>query len=139
MMQNPEALIDTLTKLHAQHIRIAIDDFGTGYSSLAYLTRFPVDALKLDRSFVKGLPDDSQNASVARAVIDMAHALQLLVIAEGVETAEQRAFLAAKGCDEMQGYYFSQPLVAQECTQFLQERRKLPPLGTAQKRPLRVV
>jgi diguanylate cyclase (GGDEF)-like protein/PAS domain S-box-containing protein len=125
-MQNAEDAIVTLRKLKAHRVHIAIDDFGTGYSSLSYLKRFPIDFLKLDRSFVTGLPENADDASITRAVITMAHSLNLKVIAEGVETKEQLAFLASNGCDEMQGYYFSRPLPAPECTQFLQQRRKLP-------------
>ncbi|HLQ25864.1 MAG TPA: EAL domain-containing protein, partial [Acidiferrobacterales bacterium] len=127
-MQNAEDTIVTLRELKAQGVQIAIDDFGTGYSSLSYLKRFPIDFLKLDRSFVTGLPDQADDASITLAVITMAHSLNLKVIAEGVETKEQLAFLASNGCDEMQGYYFSRPLPAPECTQFLRQRRKLPVL-----------
>ncbi|MBA2690083.1 MAG: EAL domain-containing protein [Burkholderiales bacterium] len=124
-MQNAEDAIVTLRQLKAHGVSIAIDDFGTGYSSLAYLKRFPIDFLKLDRTFVTGLPSDPDDVSITRAVITMAHSLHLKVIAEGVETKEQLAFLAAQGCDEMQGFYFSRPLPADECTQFLRERHTL--------------
>jgi diguanylate cyclase (GGDEF)-like protein/PAS domain S-box-containing protein len=136
-MQNAEDAIVTLRKLKTHRVQIAIDDFGTGYSSLSYLKRLPIDFLKLDRSFVTGLPDNADDASITRAVITMAHSLNLKVIAEGVETKEQLAFLASNGCDEMQGYYFSRPLPAPECTQFLRERRKLPVLDGTDKPGLR--
>jgi EAL domain-containing protein (putative c-di-GMP-specific phosphodiesterase class I) len=132
-MQNAEDAIVTLRKLKAHRVHIAIDDFGTGYSSLSYLKRFPIDFLKLDRSFVTGLPENADDASITRAVITMSHSLNLKVIAEGVETKEQLAFLTSNGCDEMQGYYFSRPLPAPECTQFLQQRRKLPVLDRTDK------
>lgn len=119
-MQSPDKVVATLVRLRERRIRIAIDDFGTGYSSLAYLKRFPVDVLKLDRSFVRGLPADSEDVSIAKAVISMAHSLGLTVVAEGVETCEQRAFLAAHGCDEMQGYLLSPPISAAECQKFLE-------------------
>ena len=122
VMQRPEEVIAMLHKLKARGITVAIDDFGTGYSSLAYLKRLPVDALKLDRSFVTGLPDDAEDVSIARAIIGMAHSLGLKVIAEGVETEAQRAFLAAWKCDQLQGYLLAKPLAADECAEFLRAR-----------------
>jgi len=121
-MRNPETVIATLARLRARGVRVALDDFGTGYSSLAYLKRFRVDALKLDRSFVRGLPLDAGDASIARLVIGMARNLGLKTVAEGVETAAQRAFLAANGCDEMQGFLLAKPLPAAECVRFLEPR-----------------
>jgi EAL domain-containing protein (putative c-di-GMP-specific phosphodiesterase class I) len=118
-MQNPEEVVEMLRRLRERGVRVSIDDFGTGYSSLGYLKRLPIDALKLDRSFVTGLPGDADDASIARAVIGMAHSLELKVIAEGVETEAQRAFLAENDCDYMQGYLFSRPLPAAECVRFL--------------------
>jgi len=125
-MHDAKAATATLHKLKALGVRIAIDDFGTGYSSLSYLKRFPIDSLKIDRSFVTGLPGNQEDASIAQAVITMAHALRLKVVAEGVENKAQLEFLAEHTCDEMQGYYFSRPLTAELCTQFLREQRKLP-------------
>ena len=125
-MHDAKATTATLHKLKGLGVRIAIDDFGTGYSSLSYLKRFPIDSLKIDRSFVTDLPGNQDDASIAQAVITMAHALRLKVIAEGVENEAQLEFLAAHGCDEMQGYYFSRPLPAEPCTQFLREQRNLP-------------
>ncbi|MGZ5162927.1 MAG: bifunctional diguanylate cyclase/phosphodiesterase [Burkholderiales bacterium] len=124
-MHNAETTTNTLRKLKALGVRIAIDDFGTGYSSLGYLKRFPIDALKIDRSFITELPDDQEDASIAQAIITLSHALRLKVIAEGVENRAQLDFLAMHGCDEMQGYYFSRPLPADQCTQFLREARTL--------------
>jgi EAL domain-containing protein (putative c-di-GMP-specific phosphodiesterase class I) len=125
-MHDVEAANIVLHDLKALGVRIAIDDFGTGYSSLNYLKRFPVDSLKIDRSFITGLPGDHNDVSIAKAVITMAHALRLKVVAEGVETEAQLEFLAANACDELQGYYLSRPLSAEMCAQFLRERRKVP-------------
>src|SRR5208337_5251053 len=88
----------------------AIDDFGTGYSSLAQLKHFPIDTLKIDRSFIHNLPEDSENQAITEAVIAMAKTLNLTVVAEGVETQEQEGFLRNLICDEMQGFYFSKPV-----------------------------
>ena len=93
-----------------QGITLAIDDFGTGYSSLGYLKRFPIDFIKIDRSFIKDIPGNSDDAIITRTIIDMTHNLRLKAIAEGVETEAQLDFLRQHGCDEMQGYYFSRPL-----------------------------
>jgi diguanylate cyclase (GGDEF)-like protein/PAS domain S-box-containing protein len=119
-MRNPDEVVVVLRGLRQAGMRIAIDDFGTGYSSLAYLKRFPLDALKLDSSFVTGLPGDGDDVSIALAVIGMAHSLGLKVIAEGVETEAQRAFLAENGCDQIQGYLLARPLPAEECAPLLQ-------------------
>jgi diguanylate cyclase (GGDEF)-like protein/PAS domain S-box-containing protein len=124
-MNNGEDAIAVLKGLKELGVRIAIDDFGTGYSSLSYLTRFPIDSLKIDRSFVIDLPDSKDGASIARAVITMAQSLRLKVIAEGVETAAQIEFLAANECDEIQGYFCSRPVTAEAATELLQSRRPL--------------
>jgi len=120
-MQNAEETVAMLRRLKELGVSLAIDDFGTGYSSLSYLKRFPIDLVKIDRSFVTGLPENRDDASIARTVIAMAHGLDMKVIAEGVETEGQRAFLEANGCDQMQGYLVSRPVPAEECTRFLRK------------------
>ena len=111
---NPERALATLQAIKRLGVRLAIDDFGTGYSSLAQLKRFPVDALKIDRSFIRGLPGDTYDAAITEAIIVMCRTLRLTVVAEGVETDEQREFLRQRGCTQMQGYQFSKPLPAAE-------------------------
>jgi EAL domain-containing protein (putative c-di-GMP-specific phosphodiesterase class I) len=125
-MQNVEESLATLQKLRDIGISISIDDFGTGYSSLGQLKRLPVTALKIDRSFITGLPADDDDKSIAQAIISMAHSLQLTVIAEGVETESQRMFLAAYGCDEIQGYLVAKPMPARDFALFLQSQRRQP-------------
>jgi diguanylate cyclase (GGDEF)-like protein/PAS domain S-box-containing protein len=114
-MQNAEATVHTLRELKALGVRITIDDFGIGYSSLSYLKRLPIDSLKIDQSFVRDVTTDPDDAAIAAAVIALAHTLKLQVVAEGVETEEQMAFLESHGCDRMQGFLFSQPLPPEEC------------------------
>ncbi|MGQ7959931.1 phosphodiesterase DibA [Pseudomonas sp. SP16.1] len=109
IMENPDAALDLLTRLRALGVRLAIDDFGTGYSSLARLKRLPVDKLKLDQSFVRGLPDDPEDAAIARAVIALGHSLGIKVLAEGIERAAQADFLRELGCHYGQGYHFGRP------------------------------
>ena len=132
LMQDMARTIDTLTALRAMGIRIAIDDFGTGYSSLAYLKHFPIDTLKIDMAFIRDVTSDPDSAAIVRSIIGMAHSMQLDVIAEGVETAEQLAYLQRNRCDHVQGFYFSRPLPAQQFEQLLKEGRRLalPTSGT---------
>jgi diguanylate cyclase (GGDEF)-like protein len=120
-----------LRELRSLGLKIAIDDFGTGYSSLGYLKNLPVDALKLDRSFVSGLPEDQESIAIARAVIGVAHSMDLRVVAEGVETLAQRNFLAYHGCHEIQGYLLSRPLAASDCRAFLDQRSAISILPAA--------
>jgi EAL domain-containing protein (putative c-di-GMP-specific phosphodiesterase class I) len=108
-MQDAESTIETLRRLRDLGVQLAIDDFGTGYSSLAYLNRFPIDALKIDRSFVAKLGDSAENAAVVRTIVALANALDLRVTGEGIETAEQAMELEAQGCELGQGYYFGRP------------------------------
>jgi diguanylate cyclase (GGDEF)-like protein len=119
IMHHAPSAMATLQALKAMDIRIAIDDFGTGYSSLSYLQRLPVDALKIDKSFISHIHQSEKGSAIAKAIITMAHSLDLRVIAEGVETSAQLDFLCAYGCDEVQGYVFSQPLPAYEATRLL--------------------
>jgi EAL domain-containing protein (putative c-di-GMP-specific phosphodiesterase class I) len=122
-MQNAEVTVETLHALRALGVGISIDDFGMGYSSLNYLKRFPLNAVKIDRTFVSDITSNNGDAAIVSAVIGMARSLRLRVLAEGVETAEQFAFLRSRECDEAQGYYFSRPIAAEEMTRMLIERR----------------
>src|SRR3569833_1985762 len=114
MMENPEVAIGILAELRALGIELSLDDFGTGYSSLGYLKRFPIDKLKIDQSFVRDITTDADDRAMVAAIIVMAHQLNIRVVAEGVETEAQLAFLQEQGCDEYQGYYFSRPLPAED-------------------------
>jgi diguanylate cyclase (GGDEF)-like protein/PAS domain S-box-containing protein len=139
IMQDVDATIITLNKLKDLGIRLSVDDFGTGYSSLNYLKRFPIDALKIDRSFVTDITTSRDGSSVVSAIIALAHSLNLEVIAEGVETEEQLEFLREKGCDLVQGFYFSKPLPYKEIKRLLKKgllspQEKAPKAGRAQGR-----
>lgn len=125
IMENIETAITTLKELKKMGVHLAVDDFGTGYSSLAYLKQFPIDTLKIDRSFVLDITTDPDDAMIALLIINMAHNLKLKVIAEGVETKEQLTFLRSYNCDEIQGYLFSRPVPAEELVKLLQERKTL--------------
>jgi EAL domain-containing protein (putative c-di-GMP-specific phosphodiesterase class I) len=120
LMQRAESTLGVLGALKAMGVGLAVDDFGTGYSSLSYLKRFPIDCLKIDQSFISDIVSGTQDVPIVRAVLTMAKSLRQLVVAEGVETQEQMAFLQAHGCDEAQGYYFSKPLVADHFARLLQ-------------------
>jgi len=110
VMHNPAHMIAVLTDIKKMGVRLAIDDFGTGYSSLAQLKHFPIDTLKVDRSFIRNLAQDSENQAITKAIITMGKNLSLTVVAEGVETQDQWDFLRDHVCDEMQGFYFSKPI-----------------------------
>lgn len=125
LMRNPEEAIATLTRLKEIGVRVSVDDFGTGYSSLAYLKQFPVDIVKVDRSFIRSIAVDADDAAITRAVISMAHSLKLDVIAEGVETEAQLGVLIANNCDAIQGYYFSRSVDADTLAGMLREDRRL--------------
>ena len=126
LMKNAEAATSILTILRERGVQVSIDDFGTGYSSLSYLRRFPIDALKIDQSFVGQVTCAGDDTSIVTAVISMARSLKLRVVAEGVETAEQLAFLQLQKCDEAQGYYFSRPLPPQQFVEFVRAFRPIP-------------
>ena len=124
VMSHGECAVGVLEQLKSIGVRIAIDDFGTGYSSLGYLKRFPIDTIKVDRSFIRDIPADSGDMKIARAIIAMAHALRLKVVAEGVENAEQLKFLRAQRCDAVQGYFLFRPLPADEVAEALMVNRR---------------
>jgi len=125
LMVNTEEAVRTLEYLSGLGVSLSIDDFGTGYSSLSYLKRFPLDSLKIDRSFIRDVTTDGDDATITRAVISMAHSLGLKVVAEGVENERQLAFLTEYGCDQIQGYFFTRPLPADDCGVWLREMRRL--------------
>jgi diguanylate cyclase (GGDEF)-like protein len=125
VMKDPETAIEKLHELRRMGIRIAIDDFGTGYSSLSYLKRFPIDSLKIDKSFVADLCTDEDDAAIVAAIVTLGHALGLTVIAEGVETAEQLERLASIGCDVLQGFLFSKSLSTEEFHELLKDQRRV--------------
>ena len=121
LMHNADSVVAMMQEFADAGIVLSLDDFGTGYSSLSYLKRFPIDTLKIDQSFVRGIPHDADDSAIAAAIIGMAKALRLRVIAEGVETTSQLDFLKAAGCDEIQGYWFSRPIVPDAFAQLLRE------------------
>ncbi|HEV7798253.1 MAG TPA: EAL domain-containing protein, partial [Pyrinomonadaceae bacterium] len=125
IMKDPDQAIGKLHELKAMGLKISVDDFGTGYSSLSHLKRFPIDTLKIDQSFVRDINTDSNDAAIVAAIIDLAHALKLNVVAEGVETEEQLDCLRGLGCDEVQGYLFSKPLTVDAFTELLVQKLSL--------------
>ena len=126
MMYNTDKTIQMLAELRSMGIRIAIDDFGIGYSSLSHLKQFPIDIIKIDRSFIKDIPGDKADEAITDAIIAMSKTLKIKVVAEGVETIEQLHFLRARGCDEIQGYFFSRPIPAADFARLLTENLTSP-------------
>jgi EAL domain-containing protein (putative c-di-GMP-specific phosphodiesterase class I) len=120
-MHNPTRLIAVLNNIKKMGVRIAIDDFGTAYSSLAQIKNFPIDTLKVDRSFIRNLPQDSENQAITEAIITMGKNLNITVVAEGVETQEQKNFLRDHICDEMQGFFFSKPIAPDKFADLLRK------------------
>ena len=125
LMKDVEETAAAMHMLHDMGVSFSVDDFGTGYSSLAYLKRFPIDILKIDQSFVRDLATDPNDAAIVNTIIVMAHTLGMRVVAEGVETYEQLAFLRDQGCDGSQGYYCSKPLTADDFTELLADWKRL--------------
>ena len=126
IMHNSDRAVRVLTEIKTLGVRLAIDDFGTGYSSLAHLKRFPIDTLKVDRSFIREIPRDAEDRAIAEAIIAMGKTLSLTVVAEGVETPEQQAFLSDRSCDEMQGFYFSKPIAPEDFADLLRGHAPIP-------------
>jgi EAL domain-containing protein (putative c-di-GMP-specific phosphodiesterase class I) len=116
LVADVEGVVIKMNAIKAVGVSFSLDDFGTGYSSLSYLKRLPLDQLKIDQSFVRDVLTDPSDAAIARTILALGHSLGLTVMAEGVETLEQRNFLADNGCDAFQGYYFGRPVVAQALT-----------------------
>jgi EAL domain-containing protein (putative c-di-GMP-specific phosphodiesterase class I) len=139
LMADPERASEVLERIHAMGVRISIDDFGTGYSSLSYLKRIPAQTVKIDRSFIRGLPEDKDDAAITQAVIAVAHSLGLGVVAEGVETEAQLQMLRQMGCDQVQGYLLGRPMSAADLALRL-DRGNLagagPVAGCTQARPI---
>ena len=133
IMHNPVRMIPIFTRIKELGIHIAVDDFGTGYSSLAQIKNFPMDTLKVDRSFIRNIPRDKQNMAITKAILAMGKTLNLTVVAEGVETEEQMDFLREYSCDEMQGFYFSKPVTADSFAELL--GKHLPSSATIGSKP----
>jgi EAL domain-containing protein (putative c-di-GMP-specific phosphodiesterase class I) len=125
-MHDFQKTLHILQGLRAEGMRVAIDDFGTGYSSLAYLKRFPIQTLKIDRAFIKDMMDDPQDRAIVNAIIVMAHAMNMEVLAEGVERPDQLEYLLEKGCDRAQGYHFGKPVPAEEFRAMLLRQKTSP-------------
>ncbi|MES1162470.1 MAG: bifunctional diguanylate cyclase/phosphodiesterase, partial [Rhizobacter sp.] len=121
LLNDREDIRAQLAALHRLGTTIAVDDFGTGYSALSYLTRFPIDTLKVDRSFIRELPEDTEDRAITEAIIAMGRSLALTIVAEGVETPAQEAFLRERACDQMQGYHFSRPIPPGEFSALLRQ------------------
>lgn len=128
MMYNTEKTIQVLNEFRGMGIRIAIDDFGVGYSSLSHLKQFPIDIIKIDRSFIKDIPGDQSDEAITDAILAIGKSLKIKVVAEGVETARQLHFLRERGCEEIQGYFFSRPVSAKEFGKLMQKNMSLTPV-----------
>ena len=133
-MDDSDGTLDTLRELKSLGVHLVLDDFGTGYSSLAYVRRFPIDVLKIDRAFVDALGDDAEDVAIVTAIISMGSALGVTVVAEGVEVERQASQLRALGCDLAQGFLYARPLPAAEAGELLREAGQdpatsLPPLS----------
>jgi EAL domain-containing protein (putative c-di-GMP-specific phosphodiesterase class I) len=122
VMDRPERVTGILKEIQGLGVTIAIDDFGTGYSSLSHLQQFPIDVIKIDRSFVKDISGDPKDAVIANAIIKLAHGLGYKVLAEGVETEVQSDYLQGQGCDLVQGFFYGRPVLAKEFEQVLRRR-----------------
>jgi predicted signal transduction protein with EAL and GGDEF domain len=123
VMSDPEQSVAILEQLSAMGVLVSVDDFGTGYSSMSYLRRFPIDKLKIDRVFINEIASRPEDASIVRAIVSLAHSLNLKVVAEGVETSAQLDFLKTAGCDEYQGYHYSRPLPAEQFQRLIRDAR----------------
>ena len=121
IMKKPEIAIKKLEQLHDMGFQIAIDDFGTGYSSLSYLKKFPIDKLKIDRAFIKDIPKNNEDKEITKMIIGLCKILKIKVLAEGVETKEQKDFLLSSGCDLVQGYYYAKPLSVKDMLAYLEK------------------
>jgi EAL domain-containing protein (putative c-di-GMP-specific phosphodiesterase class I) len=120
LMKRVESVASVLQELRTRGVRVAVDDFGTGYSSLSYLSKFPIDALKIDQSFVRRITTTPEDTTIVSAIIGMGRSMKLRVIAEGVETPQELAFLQDQQCHEAQGYLFSKPVPAQQFAELLE-------------------
>jgi EAL domain-containing protein (putative c-di-GMP-specific phosphodiesterase class I) len=123
LMEKTDEVIQKLKRIRQMGVCVAIDDFGTGYSSLRYLARLPIDTLKIDRSFVMAMTENADDMAIVSSIISLAHGLDLNVVAEGVETEEQRKLLRLLRCDQMQGYLFSRPVAKDDLANLLQRER----------------
>jgi EAL domain-containing protein (putative c-di-GMP-specific phosphodiesterase class I) len=124
LIDNPEEMVKRIEDLHALGVRVALDDFGSGYSNLSYLQRFPLDKLKIDRSFVVALGTSANGGVIIQAIVALGRALGLSVLVEGVETEQQRVLLRLAGCDEMQGFLFAKPAPAATIDRLLTQQKQ---------------
>jgi EAL domain-containing protein (putative c-di-GMP-specific phosphodiesterase class I) len=122
LLKDEKVVVEVLRTLRERGVRVAVDDFGTGYSSLSYLRTLPVDSLKIDRSFIRGIAHNADESALTAAIVSMGHALRLRVVAEGVETDAQRALLEGWSCDELQGFLFAHPMPAQALERWWRSR-----------------